>query len=287
MQISIKERVESVINNLDQLPSIPEVVGKVINMVNDPNVDFRLIAQEISKDQAITTNLLKLCNSAYFSKGKEITSLDRAIVTLGIKEVKDAVMVVATKAVLNRAILGYDLQRGMLWEHNLAVAVLAKQIALEKKDRTIADIAFTGGIIHDVGKTVLALFVQSAFKEILAKVETEGISFQQAERSILGYDHQEVGERILSKWKFPQILKDIVRYHHQPEQAPEEHRKIVSYVHVANSICLMGGIGIGSDGLYHELSEVAIKLIGITDEELNRFYAEIPEIVQKLKGLNF
>lgn len=287
MQISIKERVESVINNLDQLPSIPEVVGKVINMVNDPNVDFRLVAQEISKDQAITTNLLKLCNSAYFSKGKEITSLDRAIVTLGIKEVKDAVMVVATKAVLNRAILGYDLQRGMLWEHNLAVAVMAKQIAIDKKDRAIADIVFTGGIIHDVGKTVLALFVQSAFKEILSKVESQGISFQQAEREVLGYDHQEVGERVLTKWKFPQILKDIVRYHHEPEHAPSQSQKIVSYVHVANSICLMGGIGIGSDGLYHELSESAIKLLGISDEDLNKLYEAIPEIISQLKGLNF
>lgn len=286
MQISVKERLESIINNLDQLPSIPEVVGKVINMVNDPNVDFKMVAQEISRDQAITTNLLKLCNSAYFSKGKEITTLDRAIVTLGIKEVKDAVMVVATKAVLNRAILGYDLARGMLWEHDLAVAVMSKNIAMSKKDRAIADLVFTGGIIHDVGKTVLALFVQSAFKEILAKVESSGISFQQAEREVMGYDHQEVGERILAKWKFPQVLKDIVRYHHEPESAPEEHRKIVSYVHVANSVCLMAGVGIGSDGLYHELSEQAIKRIGITDEELNQLYSDIPDVLRQVKGLS-
>ncbi len=286
MQISVKERLESIINNLDQLPSIPEVVGKVINMVNDPNVDFRMVAQEISRDQSITTNLLKLCNSAYFSKGKEITTLDRAIVTLGIKEVKDAVMVVATKAVLNRAILGYDLARGMLWEHDLAVAVMSKNIAMAKKDRAIADIVFTGGIIHDVGKTVLALFVQSAFKEILAKVESSGISFQQAERDVMGYDHQEVGERILAKWKFPQVLKDIVRYHHEPESAPEENKKIVSYVHVANSVCLMAGVGIGSDGLYHELSEQAIKRIGITDAELNQLYSDIPEILRQVKGLS-
>ncbi len=286
MHISIKERLDSIISNLDQLPSIPDVVGKVINMVNDPNVDFKSVAQEISRDQAITTNLLKLCNSAYFSKGKEITSLDRAIVTLGIKEVKDAIMVVATKAVLNRAILGYDLAKGMLWEHDLAVAVLAKNIAMMKKDRANADIAFTGGIIHDVGKTVLAIFVQNVFKDILARVESGGVSFQQAEREIMGYDHQEVGERILAKWKFPEVLKYIVRYHHEPEQAPKEARKIVSYVHVANSICLMAGIGIGSDGLYHELSERAITLLGVTDEELNQLYSDVPEVLKHVQGLS-
>lgn len=286
MNISIKERLESIINNIDQLPSIPDVVGKVINMVNDPNVDFKVIAQEISRDQAITTNLLKLCNSAYFSKGKEITSLDRAIVTLGTKEVKDAIMVVATKAVLNRVILGYDLTKGMLWEHDLAVAVMAKNIALLKKDRVNADIVFTGGIIHDVGKTVLALFVQNSFKDILSAVETRGISFQQAEREIMGYDHQEIGERILTKWKFPEVLKAIVRYHHEPEQAPTEYRKIVSLVHVANSICLMAGIGIGSDGLYHELSETAIRLTGITDDEMNRLYSDVPEVMKHVQGLS-
>ena len=286
MQISIKERLESIITNLDQLPSIPDVVGKVINMVNDPNVDFKVIAQEISRDQAITTNLLKLCNSAYFSKGKEITSLDRAIVTLGIKEVKDAIMVVATKAVLNRVILGYDLTKGMLWEHDLAVAVMAKNIALMKKDRVNADIAFTGGIIHDVGKTVLALFVQNAFKDILSMVESRGISFQQAERETMGYDHQEVGERILNKWKFPEVLKAIVRYHHEPEKAPKEYQKLVSLVHVANSICLMAGIGIGSDGLYHELSESAVKLVGLTDEEMNTLYSGVTEVLDQVKGIS-
>lgn len=286
MHISIKERLESIINNLDQLPSIPDTVGRVINMVNDPNVDFKAVAQEIGKDQAITTNLLKLCNSAYFSKGKEIASLDRAIVTLGIKEVKDAIMVVATKAVLNKVIVGYDLTKGMLWEHDLAVAVLAKKIAINIREKGMADIAFTGGIIHDVGKTVLALFVQNAFKEILARVETGGVSFQQAEREIMGYDHQEVGDRILAKWKFPEVLKAIVRYHHEPEKAPAEVRKAVSVVHVANSICLMAGIGIGSDGLYHELSENAIKLIGLKDEDLNQLYSDIPEIINQVRGLS-
>ena len=94
MQEQIKKRLETVINNLDQLPSLPDVVYRVINMVNDPNVDFKKVAEEISKDQSITASILKLCNSAYFSKGKEIASLDRAIVTLGIKEVKEIVVLV-------------------------------------------------------------------------------------------------------------------------------------------------------------------------------------------------
>ena len=211
----IKQRLDQIVNNLGQLPSIPDVAGKVITMVNDPDASFTQIAEEISRDQAITTNVLKLCNSAYFSRGKEILSVERAAVTLGIKEVKDIVFVAATKSILDKEIMGYDLAKGDLWKHGLAVAVLSKNIALLKKKPEIADIAFTGSIIHDIGKTVLALYVQSAFKEIVELVESKQITFQSAEREIMGFDHQEIGEKILTKWGFPQILKDIVRYHHE------------------------------------------------------------------------
>ncbi len=285
MHIKIKERLESVINDLEQLPALPEAVTKIINMVNNPDVDFKLVANEISKDQTITTNLLKLCNSAYFSKGKEISSIDRAIVTLGLKEVKDVVMVVSAKAVLNKVIVGYDLLKGMLWEHDLAVAILSKNIALMKKDKQNADVVFTGGLIHDVGKTVLALFVQHAFKEIMSTVETKGIPFQEAERDVMGFDHQEVGEKILAKWNFPEVLRNIVRYHHEPERAPAQYMKMVSIVHIANTICLMAGIGIGSDGLFHEISTKAIQAVGLTDKELEQLYSSTPDIVNQMRDL--
>lgn len=285
MLTNIKQRLEQVVNNLGQLPSIPDVAGKVINMVNDPESSFNQIAQEISKDQAITTNVLKLCNSAYFSRGKEILSIERATVTLGIKEVKDIVFVAATKSILDKEIIGYDLAKGDLWKHGLSVAVLSKQIALMKKKAEIADIAFTGGIIHDVGKTVLALYVQSAFKEILSLVDSKQISFQMAEKEIMGFDHQEIGEKILSKWSFPQILKDIVRYHHEPESAPADSKLIVSIVHIANVICLMGGIGIGSDGLHHQISDIALETVGLKGTELERIYATLPDIVNQASAI--
>jgi putative nucleotidyltransferase with HDIG domain len=285
MQEQIKQRLEQVINNLGQLPSIPDVAGKVIALVNNPDASFTRIAEEISKDQAITTNVLKLCNSAYFSRGKEILSLERAAVTLGTKEVKDIVFVAATKSILDKEIIGYDLAKGDLWKHGLAVAVLSKHIAISKKKIDIADVVFTGSIIHDVGKTVLALYVQSAFKEIISLVESKHITFQSAEREVMGFDHQEIGEKILTKWSFPQILRDIVRYHHEPENAPNESKLLVSIVHIANTICLMGGVGVGSDGLYHQISDEAIKTVGMNDHELEKLYSSLPDMVDQVAAI--
>ena len=285
MQEHIKKRIEQIIANIDQLPSIPIVVSKIINMVNDPEVNFKLIADEISKDQAITTDILKICNSAYFSKGKEITSVDRAIVTLGIKEVKDIVVISTTKQVMNKAILGYDLEKGELWKHNLIVAMLAKKIATMKKQRTLADVVFTGGIIHDVGKTILALFVANTFKEILATTMEKQIPFSIAEREIMGFDHQEIGEKILEKWQFPEVLRAVVRYHHEPDLAPAQFRQVVSIVHVANTIALMAGVGIGSDGLYHELSENAVKAAEMSTQDLEQLFAGVPEILKQAQAI--
>jgi HD-like signal output (HDOD) protein len=170
MDQNIKQRIDTIIGNLDQLPNLPEVATKVINMVSNPDVSFKQVAQEIIKNQAMTANILKLCNSAYFSKGKEITSIDRAIVTLGLKEVKDIVLLVAAKPVLEKPVIGYDLGQGDLWKQGLAVASMSRDIALNKKKKEIADVVFTGGIIHNVGKVVIALYVQQAFKKILETV---------------------------------------------------------------------------------------------------------------------
>lgn len=285
MHTHIKQRIESIITNLDQLPSIPDVASTILNMINDPDVSFKRVAEEISKDQAITTNILKLCNSAFFSKGKEISSIDRAIVTLGLKEIKDIVIIAVTKALLNKEIIGYDLAKGDLWVHGIAVAVLSKKISLMKNRKDISDIVFTGSIIHDVGKTVLALYVQRTFKDIIEMVESQGIPFQEAEREIMGFDHQEIGEKILMKWNFPDILKAMVRFHHEPDMAPDEFKPAASIVHIANIICLMAGIGIGSDGLYHELNSAALSILNFSDQELETLYSEIPDIMNQVKEI--
>ena len=285
MQEHIKKRIDQIIANIDQLPSIPLVVSKIINMVNDPEVNFKVVADEISKDQAITADILKICNSAYYSKGKEITSVDRAIVTLGIKEVKDIVVVSTAKQIMNKPIIGYDLEKGDLWKHNLIVAMLAKKIAIMKKQRAIADVVFTGGIIHDVGKTILALFVANTFKEILETSQTKQIDFTSAEREVMGFDHQEIGEKILEKWQFPEVLRMIVRYHHDPDNAPAQYGQTVSIVHIANTIALMAGVGIGNDGLYHSLSENAITSVGMSPEELEQLLGSVPETLKQAQTM--
>jgi len=285
MHAQIKQRIESTINNIAALPTMPEIATKILNMVNNPDVSFKDVAEQISKDQSMTTNILKLCNSAYFSRGKEITSIDRAIVTLGIKEVTSIIMVIAAKPILDKFVIGYDLGKGELWKQGLMVANLAKKISIMKNRKDIADVVFTGGIIHNVGKTVIAIYVQNTYNDIINEVRTKNITFNEAEKSIMGYSHQEISEQILEKWNFPAVLKAIVRYYTEPENAPEEYRAEVSAVHIANVVSLMGGFGIGSDGLYHQLSSGALNTLKVTNAELEELFAKIPEMSKQIQDL--
>ncbi|MFC1670314.1 HDOD domain-containing protein [Spirochaetota bacterium] len=281
MRLDIKERIENLAKNLESLPSLPAVASKIIQLVSDPNVSFKMIAEEISKDQSMTTNLLKLSNSAYFSKGKEITSVERAIVIMGLKEVKDIIMVIATKPILNKEIIGYDLEKGILWQQGLLVSDLAKRIAIMKKRKDIADVVFTGGIIHNVGKVILALFVKSAFSEIIDAVQNKNMTFSDAEREIMGFSHQEIGEMILNKWEFPPVLKSIVRYYQEPGKAPDEFKLEVSIVHIASVLSLMAGVGIGSDGMFYEFSQDAISKVGISENAIEELFSMIPDIISQ------
>ena len=285
MHAHIKQRIESTINNIAALPTIPEVATKILNMVNDPDVSFKAVAEEISKDQAMTTNILKLCNSAYFSKGKEISSIDRAIVTLGIREVTNIVMVVAAKPLLDKFVIGYDLAKGELWKQGLLVGTMAKRIAVQRNRKDIADIVFTGGIIHNIGKTVLAIFVQNTYNDIMNEITANNITFSEAEKSVMGYSHEEISEKVLEKWNFPPVLKAISRYYSDPESAPQQFKQEVSIVHIANTISIMAGIGIGSDGLFHQLSSDALEATGIKNEDLEELFSKIPEMTKQVQEI--
>ena len=192
-------------------------------------------------------------------------------------------MLLATKPVLDKPVIGYDLDKGALWHHGLLVANISTRIALMKKRKDIADVVFTGGIIHNVGKVVVALYVKSAFQQIMNAVETKGMVFTDAEKEIMGYNHQEVGEIILKKWKFPPVLQAIVRYYAEPDKAPPEFLYEVSIIHIANVLALMAGVGVGNDGLFHEMNQKAIDTVTLTDDEMNDIFNKIPELIKQMR----
>jgi len=261
---------EEILSKLGALPPLPGTAVKLMNVINDPRSTVEDLVDTIRYDQAVTGEVLRLCNSAFFGLSRTVTSLNEAMLCLGTVKVLQLVMSVHTNAMLARPQGGYGLPPGMLWKHSVAVA-LASAIVGQRLNIPNVNLAFTAGLLHDIGKVVLNEYVAREFAEIVRRVTEDHQSFAEAERDVLGFSHQEIGARIAEKWKLPEAIVRCIRFHHEPHLL-DPPDVFVDAVHLANCICLLLGVGLGEDGLYsradasvserHHLRESDLELVG-------------------------
>jgi len=272
-------RKREIISKMKLFPSMSGIAAKVLKLLDDPDSSAGQVEQLLKQDPSLTANLLKLTNSAYFGIPSKVGSVRHAIAMLGWKRLSKLVMAACVSAITDRKIPGYDLPPGVLWQHSVAVSVTAEGLMRELKVAE-SDEIFTAALLHDLGKLILGGFVEKELKEI-EKVAARGIPFQMAEQEVLGTDHAEIGALMLESWSFPPNLVSAVRWHHDPDSAPETS-SMTDIVHVANVLCLMIGIGIGVEGLHYEPSVSATKRLGIKPTQLELIASQTLEWVKEL-----
>jgi putative nucleotidyltransferase with HDIG domain len=272
-------RKREIISKMKSFPSMSGVAAKVLNLLDDPDAGADQVEQLLKQDPSLTANLLKLTNSAYFGIPSKVGSVRHAIAMLGWKRLSKLVMAACVSAITDRQIPGYDLPPGVLWQHSVAVSVTAEGLMRELKVAE-SDEIFTAALLHDLGKLILGGFVEKELDEI-QEVAARGIPFQMAEQEVLGTDHAEIGALMLESWSFPPNLVSAVRWHHDPDSAPETSA-MTDIVHVANVLCLMIGIGIGVEGLHYEPSVSATKRLGIKPTQLELIASQTLEWAKEL-----
>jgi len=272
-------RKREIITKMKSFPSMSGIAAKVLKVLDDPNSSAGQVEQLLKQDPSLTANLLKLTNSAYFGIPSKIGSVRHAIAMMGWKKVTKLVMAACVNAISDQQILGYDLPPGVLWEHSVAVSVTAEGLMRELKIAE-SDEIFTAALLHDLGKLVLGGFVEKELNKI-EEVAARGIPFQMAEQEVLGTDHAEIGALMLESWSFPPRLVSAVRWHHDPDSAPETS-SMTDIVHVSNVLCLMIGIGVGVEGLHYEPSVLATKRLGIKPNQLELIASQTLEWAKEL-----
>ncbi len=252
-------RRDEIIKKLETIPALPTAASRMIVLLRDPDVEIAEVIKTIEFDPSLTTNVLRLANSAYFGGPRTIVSLRDAIVRLGFNRIFQLVITSAIMPVVRQEVKGYDLPPGSLLDHSMAVAIGTEELAAQLKMKTPAA-AFTAGLLHDLGKVILGTFLQVDAKPIIELAFTEKLSFEIAEARILGIDHAEVGAALLERWDLPTTLVDVVRWHHHPESYTGDS-VLMDLVHAADHLSLSSGIGTGVDGLnYHPSEEVMARL---------------------------
>ncbi|MEW6411920.1 MAG: HDOD domain-containing protein [Candidatus Zixiibacteriota bacterium] len=259
--MSIRDRIVARVTSFTTLPA---VAHKLMSLLDDPEADPAEMAKIIQLDPALTANVLKAANSAFLGFTRPVTTVTEADFRIGTKWMFQIALSSLVFSSLKTPARGYDLSAEDLWRHSIAVALMAENLCrlLNIKD---SGAIFTSGLIHDIGKIAMQGFVDDYFEELQHLAEGDDIAFEEAESKLLGTDHAEVGALIAEKWRFPQSIVDDIRWHHNPEGAPEPQEGI-DIVHISDAMCLMEGFGLGRDGLQYRMCYKSILRLKLTSQ---------------------
>ena len=232
-------------DNIDELPTLPEIIEKLRAMHNSPDSSSAEIAKVIMFDPALSVTVLKIVNSAYFGCPRLISSISKAIVLIGFERVVNIALsssVLDMKPGKNR-IGGFDLSR--FWQHSATTAIAAEVISQEI-DAEIDEEVFIGGLLHDIGKIALAQYNVSRMSSIIALTQEKNLLFYEAENELQFINHAVIGSQLADKWDFPESLKSMILYHHKPFTNPR-HQKHILIVHLADILARSLLLGNGGD----------------------------------------
>ena len=258
-------KLKQMIMTTRDLPAMPHVASKVLELSGDPNTSAQQLQQVISDDQAMTARILKVANSAMYACSRKVKTLTEAIVMLGFNSIRSLVVTSAARNLYNTGRARMGLKERLLWEHSIGCA-FACRLLVQDRYPLLTEEAFLAGLLHDIGKLVLNLQTPDQFDEIVQIVYNENRGFCETERELLGFDHTNVGALLVNKWKLSQGLEMIIRDHHKPDAFNDE-TPLLLYLDVANNLCKKHGIGF-VDAPDLDLSQLASNQILGLDESV-------------------
>lgn len=268
-----------------KIPLLSPSVSRLLLITADPDYDLDEVLDLIRCDAALTARLLKVVNSAGMGLMQPIASLERAVSYLGCRLVVGLALSQSTGDLFERPLSGYESERGDLWRHDLFCAMAARAIARHSRQEIGADLAFTCGLLHDIGKVVLSEFLKETSAQVLSAIgQGQAASYLEAESQRLGLDHAQVGYELARYWQLPEVLQEAIRHHHHPAGAAAAHRPMVYAVHLGDMLAMMGGQGTGSDSLLYPLDQDYETFFDLSKQNLACLLLEISDEFRKIEA---
>jgi putative nucleotidyltransferase with HDIG domain len=228
------DKVDRYIEQVQHFPPAPAVMTQLLELFGDINRDADRLAELISYDPSLTGEVMKRCNSAFFRGAESMPDVFAAVTRLGFNEVHSVVMTLSGASAVARTRIEGALDAGSLWRHSLRTALAAGAVA--NRLREAEEVALTAGLLHDVGKLVLASVEGTAYAELMRRAEASRSALARAEEVGLGVTHAEVGARLLVRWGLPENIIHAVQYHHDPPTAAAPFERLAAIVRLANCL---------------------------------------------------
>lgn len=279
----MNRELEIMIMTASDLPTIPVVATKVMQLIESGNASAEDLAKVVASDPAVAARVLKISNSSFYGCQRQIQTLSHAIVVLGFGTLKSLVVAASVKQVYQP----YGLTEKMLWEHSFGAGLAARIIAKETRMASTEE-AFLGGLFHDIGKIIMNTMSSTQFHEVMQKCYNDGIAFEDAERQVYSYTHSEVGGLVIKKWNFPDALMYAVLNHHALEFPEDEDPVLVNLacvVGLADILCHKAGIGIREpDDELDVMLSVPVRKLGLSKERCDGLLEQFVEAYEKDKS---
>lgn len=214
----VKPTAAEIAHAIQLVQPIPQIALKMTRMINEANYNMSEVAGEIKQDQILAAKVIRLCNSSFIGLKKKVDSIDRALVILGEKLLLQLLLTASLELFLTDSGQGYSLCKGGLFQHALGTAIVSGELA-ELTGKASPEIAYTAGLLHDIGVIVLDQFISSVHPFFYRRTQIDGVELCEVESEKLGITHPQAGERLAENWSLPDNLADVIRHHHYPEKA--------------------------------------------------------------------
>ncbi|SDU03592.1 HDOD domain-containing protein [Desulfobacula phenolica] len=266
--------MDEILNTIDQLKPIPQIALKIFRMFQFSRHHITDITEELSKDQVLSGQTLKLCNSALFAGTVKIDTLKEAVLLLGETMLIKSVITAAVDMYYNQiGTSGYSLCKGGLFFHAVGVASFAEKIA-EKSGRPLLKEAYTAGLLHDIGKVILDQFVSIRSPLFFRSLYQKNENFINAEKKLLGITHGEAGALLARKWNFSDGLSEVIQLHHTPEKA-KKNKDLVYIIYLSDLLMEKFHVGFDLEKMQTQSLENALDQLGFK-------MADLPELVDAI-----
>jgi len=280
--------VERAMQSVSQIATLPEITLRIIDLVEDPKSTAQDLHSVIANDLALCSRILKVVNSAFYGLPRQIGSINRAIVLLGLNAVKN----IAIAASLTKLFRGGELCPGFsardLWIHSIATAAASKLVSDELR-LGLPDEAFLAGLMHDIGIMVEMQTSREALVRVIGSLEYDADGaptrdMRTLERSMLGADHCAFGAALCESWKFPKSFGYVTLHHHAPLDLPEGSRMLTAIVHVADHLAARAGYGFRGDLQSLDADADVLHELGLKSETIVRVAERLPGAYEEVEA---
>jgi len=274
-----RKQLGILIKNMGELPTLPSVFSTVSKMLSDPRTSAVDVGNAVSNDQVIASKILKVANSAFYGLTGRVNTVSHAIAVLGFSSTKNIVLTTSVLSTLNlkTPVKGFNL--AAFWKHSAAVGAIARLAAKEILPQRQEE-AFVVGLLHDIGKLILAICAPEDFAKCINFAVNNNCLFVEAENELLGANHTDIAAWINDRWKLPADFAVVLTNHHKNIKESGENAGLVAIVKFADVLARGLQLGHACDNSMPLLEDDVWDLLKMTPQKLDAILAASHEAMQ-------